>query len=52
MGEILWKEGIYTGSKPFTNNAFRIANGNDIFSCVQNVINKNKHYGVLYKIKK
>ena len=52
MGEILWKEGIYTGSKPFTNNGFRIANCNDIFSCVQNVIKKNKHHGVLYKIKK
>ena len=52
MGEILWKEGIYNGSKAFTNSGFRLANCNDIFSCVQNVIKKNKHYGVLYKIKK
>ena len=51
MGEILWKEGIYNGSKAFTNSGFRLADCNDIFSCVQNLI-KNKHYGILFKIKK
>lgn len=52
MGEILWKEGIYNGSKAFTNSGFRLADCNDIFSCVQNLIKKNKHYGILFKIKK
>jgi len=52
MGEILWKEGIYTGSKPFINSGLRLASSSEIFSCVQNIIKKNKHYGILYKLSK
>ncbi len=52
MGEILWKEGIYTGSRPFANSGLRSANSSDIFCCVRNIIKKNKSLGILYKISK
>jgi aminoglycoside N3'-acetyltransferase len=50
MGEILWQEGIYTGSRPGTGNGLRVGKAREIFLRTSQEIEAGKALGTLYSI--
>jgi len=49
-GELLWKNGLYKGSKPFIGTGLRVVEMNPMCSFISELIKKNEANGVLYKI--
>ena len=47
-GELMWKEGIYKGSRPFVGSGLRVLNSKDMFEFIANIIKKNKAKGLIY----
>ena len=50
IGARLWEESIYKGDIPNTETGLRIANANEVFDFVSNVIAEGNALGNLYKI--
>jgi len=52
MGELLWKEGLYKGDKPYEKSGLRVINARNLFDFVTEIIKKGKALNLLYKIEK
>jgi aminoglycoside N3'-acetyltransferase len=50
MGEILWKEGIYTGSRPGVGNGLRVARARELFQRTKQEIQAGRALGNLYSV--
>ena len=51
-GELLWKEGLYVGSRPFLNTGLRVIECKQMFDFITNIIQSGKAENILYKINK
>ncbi|UGA54976.1 AAC(3) family N-acetyltransferase [Vibrio sp. VB16] len=49
-GELLWKNGLYAGSRPKVESGMRIINAQKMFNFVSEIIDKNEALDVLYSI--
>ena len=49
-GELLWKNGLYEGSKPFTGTGLRVIEMKPMCAFISEIIKKNEANGILYKI--
>lgn len=47
-GELLWKNNLYSGSRPITGNGLRVIKTREMYSFVSNIIKENQAYGNLY----
>jgi aminoglycoside N3'-acetyltransferase len=52
MGEILWREGVYTGSRPGVGNGLRVAKAKEIFQKTKEEIEGGRALGTLYAVNK
>jgi aminoglycoside 3-N-acetyltransferase len=48
-GDLLWKNRLYKGDKPFTGNGLRVIKMKPMFDFISKLINADKAYGFLYK---
>jgi aminoglycoside 3-N-acetyltransferase len=48
-GALLWKQGLYKGSKPFEGTGLRVIESRAMCDFITEIIKKNKAKGVLYK---
>jgi aminoglycoside 3-N-acetyltransferase len=48
MGDLLWKNGLYKGSKPFEGTGLRVIQSAEMCNFVTEIIKKNKAKGLLY----
>lgn len=51
MGEILWQKGLYTGCRPQEGNGLRVADADQVFKAVSEVIYSGSALNTLYRIK-
>lgn len=51
MGEILWQEGIYTGSRPGVGNGLRVAKASKVFQRTKQEIEAGRALGTLYSVR-
>ena len=49
-GELLWKTGLYTGSRPLEGDGLRVIPARPLFEVVSRIIQDGRAYGMLYKI--
>jgi aminoglycoside 3-N-acetyltransferase len=49
-GDLLWKNNIYHGCKPFIGTGLRVIEMKPMFQFITNIIKKNEAKGILYKI--
>ena len=49
-GELLWKEGLYNGDKPYVNTGLRTIKSNDLFEFISDIIKSGRAENILYKI--
>jgi aminoglycoside 3-N-acetyltransferase len=52
MGEILWNEGIYTGSRPGVGNGLRVASARALFQRTKQEIDAGRALDTLYSVSK
>lgn len=50
MGEILWEQGLYSGSRPNEGIGLRTISARDMYAKVAEIIKSNRAYGLLYSI--
>jgi aminoglycoside 3-N-acetyltransferase len=50
MGEILWEQGLYSGSRPNEGIGLRTISARDMYASVAEIIKSNRAYGLLYSI--
>lgn len=50
MGEILWRKGLYVGSRPRVGSGLRLVNACDLYDAVSEVIDQGAAKGVLYEL--
>ena len=48
-GELLWKEGLYKGDKPFVKSGLRTIKSNQLFNFISHIIKTGKAENILYK---
>ena len=51
-GEMLWREGLYCGSKPNVNSGLRTVETQKMFNFVSNIINSGKAENILFRKRK
>ena len=49
-GDLMWTEGLYTGSKPKEGSGLRVVSAQDIYDFTADIIESNKAKGILYRI--
>jgi len=52
MGEILWAEGYYRGSRPWVGTGLRTIRAQELYDRVSEVIRSGQAKGILYRIRK
>jgi aminoglycoside 3-N-acetyltransferase len=50
MGEILWEQGLYSGSRPNEGIGLRTISARKMYASVSEVIKSDRAYGLLYSI--
>jgi aminoglycoside 3-N-acetyltransferase len=48
-GELLWKEGLYKGDKPFINSGLRTIKCNELFDFISQIIKSGNAENILYR---
>lgn len=49
-GELMWKEGLYTGSRPKEGSGLRVVSAQNMYDFTLDIIKSNKAKGTLYRI--
>jgi len=49
-GELMWKKGLYTGSRPKEGSGLRVVSAQDVYNFTADIIKSNKAKGNLYRI--
>jgi aminoglycoside 3-N-acetyltransferase len=50
MGELLWKQSLYSGDRPGEGTGLRVIDADPLFLSVERVIDDGKAEGLLYSI--
>lgn len=49
-GELMWDEGLYSGSRPNEGSGLRVISAQDVYDFTSNIIKSNKAKNILYRI--